>query len=135
MGYLQYLRERGSASFEEFMQAGMQVEFRRGPQYGIVQLGWDGDEITLDLYSPEPGIYIQALFPELNWQKADVTRKVWLAAAFVSDFLGISVLVTVISLLIYHLFFSAENKNQATWSGHFMLCTDCWAAICHLEIK
>ena len=109
-----------SASFDRFMQAGISIEFLTGPQEGITQLAWDGVEFTLDLYSLEPGYYSLEMSPALDWRNADLTRKILVAITFVSDFLGISVLVTVISLLIYHLF--SVQKIKIRQPGLVLLC-------------
>ena len=109
-----------SASFERFMQAGVAIEFLTGPRGGMVQISWDGDEQIIDLYSPTTGTYKAVLEPKLDWRGADLTRKILVAGALISDYEGLSVLFFVIILLI-NLFFS-EQKFVVRKTGLLFLC-------------
>ena len=88
-----------SATFEQFMQGGMNIEFQTGPQEGLVYLEWDEVEYTIDLYAPQSGILKQDLPPALDWQRADTTRKILVAGAFATDFFGLAAIFIVCGML------------------------------------
>ena len=44
-----------SLTLKRFMQAGIEIQFRTGPNSGIARIFWDGSESTVDLYSQETG--------------------------------------------------------------------------------
>ncbi len=92
--------EPGSAHYQGFMQAGMLLKFRTGPEQGIVQILWDGGVRTLDLYAPEDGSHTEILDPPLNWRKADSTRQFFVVAAFMANFVSLSYLLFFCGLFI-----------------------------------
>jgi|GEM_PF-294443 len=92
--------EPGIARYQAFMQAGMLLTFRTGPEQGIVQITWDGVVHTLDLYSPEDGTRAEMFEPPLNWRKADSTRQLFVLAAFLADWISLSFLLFFAFLFI-----------------------------------
>jgi len=93
-----------SLTLERFMQAGIQIRFRTGPNSGIAEVFWDGNESTVDLYSPEAGSKTVYLKPNLDWHKADPVRKILVGGAFLADSLGSLVLVFSAFIIFQRLF-------------------------------
>jgi hypothetical protein len=119
-GILTNKAESTSARFQRFMQAGMIIEFQTGPQSGMVRLEWDGNGQTLDLYSHQTGIYSAVLKPSLDWRRADLTRKILVAGAVISDFLGITALLASIVIIGHQLF--SGHKLTIRQPGLLLLC-------------
>ena len=92
--------EPGAASYQAFMQAGMLVSFRTGPEQGMVQITWDDLVRNVDLYAPEDGSLTETLEPPLNWRNADSTRQLLVLAAYLADFVTLSFLLFFAALFI-----------------------------------
>jgi hypothetical protein len=86
-----------SITLERFMQAGIALQLRTGPDGGLAHILWDGQESTLDLYQPQEGTVTLDLEPALNWSNADRTRKVLVAAALLAE---LSALLSVLTVVI-----------------------------------
>ena len=109
-----------AVSFERFMQAGISIEFLTGPRSGMVQIKWDGEEQVLDLYSPSPAIRTIYLDPQLDWRRADMTRKILVAGAFITDLFGVAVILFSIILVITQIVFS--QKLFVRKPGLLLIC-------------
>ena len=119
-GLLENNGQVASVSLNRFIQAGIDIMFRAGPQSGLARIVWDGTEYTIDLYDQEPDVYTQSLKPGLDWRRADLTRKVLVAGAFAADFLGLLALITVCVILICQLF--SGQKLILRKPGLLLLC-------------
>jgi hypothetical protein len=82
-----------SVSFERFMQAGMTIQFLTGPRSGMVHILWDGEEQVMDMFSPSSATTTIHLVPRLDWRRADMTRKILVAGALITDLFGLSVIM------------------------------------------
>jgi len=99
----------GTVRYQAFMQAGINLVFQTGPEQGIVQIKWDGNDQNIDLYSPVEGIRGVVLWPGLNWRQSDNTRKLFVLAAFLAEFISLSVLISMAILLVL-------GQYQRGWS-------------------
>jgi len=98
-GYEIFVENKTSASVEltRFMQAGIKLSLQTGPNSGLVEIDWDGDVITVDLYQPQQAVMIQRFEPAFNWRMADRTRKILVAGALMADFFAaVSFLATIL---------------------------------------
>ena len=86
-------------STEAFMQAGLEIHFRAGPQQGKVQVTWDDQVSIIDLSASYEGTRTLSLVPPLNFFQADLTRKVLVGSAIIAEFLGLTTII-VIAILI-----------------------------------
>ena len=109
-----------SVSFERFMQAGIIIEFLTGPRSGKVQIFWDGEEQILDLYSLTPAARTIHLEPHLDWRRADMTRKILVAGAFITDLFGAAIILFSIILLISQI--SSRQKLFVRKPGLLLMC-------------
>ncbi len=109
-----------SATFQHFMQAGMLIQLKTGPQGGIVNITWDGDQQKIDLYSPQTGTHKVFLEPKLDWQSADLIRKILITGALASDFLGLIIFITATILIVNQLF--SGKKLVVRKPGLIILC-------------
>ena len=83
-----FVENKTTASVElsRFMQAGIELTLRTGPNSGLAEIAWDEEVFIVDLYQPADGENVISLEPALNWRKADRVRKMLVGAAFLSDF-------------------------------------------------
>ena len=95
----------GSVIYSRFMQAGIEILFRSGPQQGLTRIIWDDQETILDLNAPAEGLTSQVLQPSTSWRRADTTRKWLVGAAFLADFIGLFVFLNILGLIFYGAFF------------------------------
>jgi len=86
-------------SFTHLMQAGIEIVFKVGPQQGKARILWNSQEHLLDLNTPIEGTQNITLMPTLDWSRADLTRKVLVGFAMVAEFLGLSILICISSIL------------------------------------
>ena len=90
-------------SFTQLMQAGIEIKFKTGPQQSQARILWDGQENFLDLYSPNVGTQSLVLTPALNYQRADLTRKVLVGSAIAAEFLGLFAVLSI-AMLFFQVF-------------------------------
>ena len=122
-----------SVSFERFMQAGMTIEFLTGPRSGMVQIIWDGEEQVMDLYSPSSATTTIHLDPRLDWRRADMTRKILVAGAFITDLFGLSVILFSVILLITQIPSRQKIVCEKTRAVIFVPGCGCCPAVCGIE--
>jgi len=86
-------------TYARLMQAGIEILFKVGPQQGKAHILWDGQEHILNLYAPIENTQNVVLMPALDWQGADLTRKVLVGFAMAAEFLGLSAIIFISSFL------------------------------------
>jgi len=86
-------------SFARLMQAGIEILFKVGPQEGKARILWDGQEHLIKLDAPIDSTQSIVLMPALNWYRTDLTRKVLVGFAMAAEFLGLSAILFISSLL------------------------------------
>jgi len=86
-------------SIESFMQAGLEIHFRTGPQQGKVQLTWDDQVLFIDQSAPDESTHTLSLVPPLNYFQADFTRKVLVASAILAELFGLAIIIAVVLLI------------------------------------
>ena len=124
-----------SVSFERFMQAGMTIEFLTGPRSGMVHIQWDGEEQVMDLYSPSSATTTIHLDPRLDWRSADMTRKVLVAGALITDLFGACGHHVFNYFIDHTITFQSKIACEKTWSVNFVPGCGCYAAVCGIEDK
>ncbi len=87
-------------SFSQLMQAGIDIKFRTGPRQSQARIVWDGQEHVLDLFSPSIGTQSLVLPPPLDFQRADLTRKVLVGSAKAAEFVGLSTILCLAMILL-----------------------------------
>jgi len=70
----------------------------------MVHVLWGGEEYALDLYSTSLGTRIIQLDPHLDWSHADLTRKILVAGAFITDLIGLASILFSAIILITQIF-------------------------------
>ncbi len=91
----------GSILFSDFMQAGMEVIFQTGPDQGIVQMNWDGDEQIIDLRSNQTQSVTEHLLPARNLAQADTVRKLLVVSASIAEFFTLTSLLLIAFIIIF----------------------------------
>ena len=86
-------------SYARLMQAGIEIIFKTGPQQGSACVLWDGQEQILNLYAPVEGSQSIMLMPTLDWYSAGLTQKVLAGFALAAEFLGLSAIIFISSIL------------------------------------
>jgi len=109
-----------SVSLDRFMQAGIAIEFLSSPQAGMVHILWDGEEQIADLYSPSPSTRTIQLKPHLVWIHADMTRKILVAGAFITDLFGLAIIL--LSVFLWTTEFLIVQKLSVRKPGLHLLC-------------
>ncbi len=118
---IQSNREAGSSvHFDRFMQAGITINFLSSPQGGKVKINWDDQEKILDLYSPSPASITLQFDPHLDWRQADMTRKILVAVAFMTDLFSLAIFLFPVLLWIIKIFSSEILLVKKT--GLLILC-------------
>lgn len=97
-----FVENKTSASVEltRFMQAGIEVDLQTGQNCGLVEINWDGEVITIDLFKPQQGVMTQRFKPAFNWKIADHTRKILVAGTLMAEFVGAVSLLSTILLAV-----------------------------------
>ena len=93
--------ESGTLKYQGFMQAGVEIVFKTGYEYGNVIVKWDGIEKTLALNELDSPSYTEYLAPIFNMGKADSTRKIFVISALTAEFFGLTSLLTIFSIWIF----------------------------------
>lgn len=106
-------------SFSQLMQAGIEIKFRTGPQQNQARIVWDGQESLLDLYSPAVGTQSLVLSPPLDYTRADLTRKILVGFAKVTEFIGLSAILYL--LMILFLLFSWRSLKTLIFAATLLL--------------
>ncbi len=99
--------------YARLMQAGMEIAFRSGPAESGARVLWDGQEYLLDLTAPAEGQQVLLLPPALDWQRADLNRKILVGGALLAEFLGLTALFSIAGALLYQAFFGLALKLRA----------------------
>ena len=79
--------------FQQYMQAGLALDFAAGPSAGAVRIEWDGQVQTLDLYRSRASELTLTLPPRLDLRRAHATHQAMTGAALMSDFFTAAFLI------------------------------------------
>lgn len=86
--------------YARFMQAGIEVVFRSGPQQGGVMLEWDGEVQHVNLNVPAEGLQSLYLPPAFDLRRADLMRKFLLGLALLSELASLTFFILISTVLI-----------------------------------
>ena len=75
--------------YSRFMQAGVEVVFKTGPDQGTVEISWDDQSILLDLESSVIGEQTLQLHPELNWSNLNPSWQILVGMGILAQWLGL----------------------------------------------
>ena len=87
-------------TYARFMQSGIEITFETGPDQGQARILWDGKERILDLSASKQSKKTIALIPALDWHRADLVWQFLVALAWIAEFFGLSVVISIILLIL-----------------------------------
>jgi len=100
-------------SYARLMQAGIEIVFRTGPDQCGAHVRWDGQDFVLHLNTPTTGQQVLLLQPALDWQHADLNRKILLGTVLLAEFFSLTVTFSLTGTLLYQAAFGKKIQLRA----------------------
>ena len=102
----------GSVRYDGLIQGKISLEFLTGPDQGVVEIQWNDEVIKIDLYDSTPGKKVQVLSLPNTWMRADINRKILLAAGMVSDYMVLSALAFFLVLISHAIIVNVKIRDS-----------------------
>jgi len=83
-------------TYSRFMQAGLEVVFKTGPEQGNVEISWGGRTSLINLEAPEPGMMNFHLLPTRYFSDLALNWKLLVGLGIITQWLGLFVFMVLI---------------------------------------
>jgi len=106
------LEEGGSVRYTSYMQGRIVINFATGPGQGEVDLVINDDLERIDLTGATSGSVEKSISFPNEWEFADRTRKVFLAAGFLTDLLTLFFLISLLLIVLYQVLYKRNLRTR-----------------------